>query len=168
MIYSRSTEYAIRALIPLSQVPDGKYTMVKTIAEQEDIPSHFLAKILQQLARKGLLRSSKGPMGGFCLRVPASDIRLLDVVEALDGIQIQHLCIGGYSDCGSKRGHCALHDGWTALPGEYPGFPARQHHCRSRQGPRAQAQEHCPQTSPQDRQTVTPARACSGPHRNRL
>lgn len=115
MIYSRSTEYAIRALIPLSQVPDGKYTMVKTIAEQEDIPSHFLAKILQQLARKGLLRSSKGPMGGFCLRVPASDIRLLDVVEALDGIQIQHLCIGGYSDCGSKRGHCALHDGWTAL-----------------------------------------------------
>jgi len=63
MIYSRSAEYAIRAFVHLAQVPEGKYAMVKNIAEQEDIPAHFLAKILQQLARKGLLRSSKGPTG---------------------------------------------------------------------------------------------------------
>ena len=61
MIYSRSAEYAIRAFVHLVQVQEGKYAMVKNIAEQEDIPAHFLAKILQQLARKGLLRSSKGP-----------------------------------------------------------------------------------------------------------
>ena len=72
MIYSRSAEYAIRAFVHLAQVPEGKYAMVKNIAEQEDIPAHFLAKILQQLARKGLLRSSKGPTGGFALRwIPA-------------------------------------------------------------------------------------------------
>ena len=71
MIYSRSAEYAIRAFVHLAQVPEGKYAMVKNIAEQEDIPAHFLAKILQQLARKGLLRSSKGPTGGFALRVDA-------------------------------------------------------------------------------------------------
>src|SRR3974390_1270997 len=64
MIYSRSAEYAIRAFVHLAQVQEGKYAMVKNIAEQEDIPAHFLAKILQQLARKGLLRSSKGPTGG--------------------------------------------------------------------------------------------------------
>ena len=69
MIYSRSAEYAIRAFVHLAQVQEGKYAMVKNIAEQEDIPAHFLAKILQQLARKGLLRSSKGPTGGFALRV---------------------------------------------------------------------------------------------------
>jgi DNA-binding IclR family transcriptional regulator len=69
MIYSRSAEYAIRAFVHLAQVNEGKYAMVKNIAEQEDIPAHFLAKILQQLARKGLLRSSKGPTGGFALRV---------------------------------------------------------------------------------------------------
>ena len=68
MIYSRSAEYAIRAFVHLAQVQEGKYAMVKNIAEQEDIPAHFLAKILQQLARKGLLRSSKGPTGGFSLR----------------------------------------------------------------------------------------------------
>src|SRR3974377_2620570 len=86
MIYSRSAEYAIRAFVHLAQVPEGKYAMVKNIAEQEDIPAHFLAKILQQLARKGLLRSSKGPTGGFALRVDSGEIRLLDIVEALDGL----------------------------------------------------------------------------------
>lgn len=114
MLYSRSTEYAIRALIPLSQAPEGKYTMVKTIAEQEEIPTHFLAKILQQLARKGLLRSSKGPMGGFALRVPASDICLLDIVEALDGVRTPHMCIGGYSAC-VKGQECAMHEDWVGL-----------------------------------------------------
>ena len=59
--------------------------MARHIAEEEQIPAHFLAKILQELTRKGLLRSNKGPSGGFALRVPASQIRLLDLVEALDG-----------------------------------------------------------------------------------
>ena len=114
MIYSRSTEYAIRALIPLSKAPEGKYTMVRAIAEQEQIPTHFLAKILQQLARKGLLRSSKGPLGGFSLRVPAEEIRLLDLVEALDGVRTPHLCIGGFGHC-TKDQQCSMHDGWTQL-----------------------------------------------------
>jgi Rrf2 family protein len=59
--------------------------MARHIAKEEQIPAHFLAKILQELTRKGLLRSNKGPSGGFSLRVPASQIRLLDLVEALDG-----------------------------------------------------------------------------------
>ena len=63
MIYSRSAEYAIRAFVNLSRVPVGKLAMVKQIAVEEKIPLHFLAKILQQLARKGLLRSNKGPTG---------------------------------------------------------------------------------------------------------
>jgi len=85
MIYSRSTEYAIRSFVYLARVPDGKFAMARQIAEDEKIPAHFLAKILQELTRKGLLRSNKGPSGGFSLRVPASQIKLLDLVEALDG-----------------------------------------------------------------------------------
>lgn len=85
MIYSRSAEYAIRSFVYLARIPDGQFTMVRQIAEQEHIPAHFLAKILQELTRRGLLRSNKGPSGGFSLRVPASQIRLLDLVEALDG-----------------------------------------------------------------------------------
>ncbi|MBK9166723.1 MAG: Rrf2 family transcriptional regulator [Bryobacterales bacterium] len=85
MLYSRSAEYAIRALVCLARAPQGKYSMARVIADAEQIPGHFLAKILQELTRKGLLRSSKGPTGGFCLRVPAHEIRLIELVEMIDG-----------------------------------------------------------------------------------
>ena len=114
MIYSRSSEYAIRAFVHLAQVPDGRYAMVKNIAEAEDIPAHFLAKILQQLARKGLLRSSKGPTGGFALRVDAEDIRLLDIVEALDGLAPYQQCASGLAECNDDM-PCSMHDSCVAL-----------------------------------------------------
>jgi Rrf2 family iron-sulfur cluster assembly transcriptional regulator len=114
MIYSRSAEYAIRAFVHLAQVPDGKYAMVKNIAAEEEIPSHFLAKILQQLARKGLLRSSKGPTGGFCLRVASDEIRLVDIVEALDGLGEYQKCAAGLAECSDDM-PCPLHDSWKAV-----------------------------------------------------
>src|SRR5690349_19722009 len=114
MIYSRSAEYAIRAFVHLARVPDGKYAMVKNVAEQENIPGHFLAKILQQLARKGLLRSSKGPTGGFALRVDPDQIRLIDIVEALDGLAPYQQCAAGLSEC-SDAMPCPLHDRWSQL-----------------------------------------------------
>jgi Rrf2 family protein len=114
MIYSRSTEYAIRAFVHLAQVPDGKYAMVKQIAEQEGIPAHFLAKILQQLARKGLLRSSKGPTGGFSLRFSPREISIIQLVEALDGLTDYQKCVSGLSECNDEA-PCGMHDSWKAL-----------------------------------------------------
>ena len=114
MIYSRSAEYAIRAFVHLAQVPEGKFAMVKNIAREEQIPSHFLAKILQQLARKGLLRSSKGPTGGFSLRVPAGDISLLNIVEALDGLSAYEQCASGLPECNDEM-PCSMHDSWKDL-----------------------------------------------------
>jgi Rrf2 family iron-sulfur cluster assembly transcriptional regulator len=114
MIYSRSTEYAIRAFVNLAQVPEGKYAMVRQIAEQEGIPAHFLAKILQQLARKGMLRSSKGPTGGFCLRTPAKDVNLVQLVEALDGLTDYQKCVSGLAEC-TDDAPCGMHDSWKAL-----------------------------------------------------
>lgn len=114
MIYSRSAEYAIRAFVHLAQVPDGKFAMVKQIAEQEGIPGHFLAKILQQLARKGLLRSSKGPTGGFCLRGPSNEISLIQIVEALDGLQDYQKCVSGLAEC-TDDAPCGMHDSWKLL-----------------------------------------------------
>jgi Rrf2 family transcriptional regulator, iron-sulfur cluster assembly transcription factor len=114
MIYSRSAEYAIRAFVNLAQVPEGKYAMVKNIAEQEGIPAHFLAKILQQLARKGLLRSSKGPTGGFAMRMDPSDVSLFTIVEALDGVAEYQQCASGLSECSDDM-PCSMHDSWVAL-----------------------------------------------------
>jgi len=114
MLYSRSAEYAIRAFVHLAQLPDGRYVMVKQIAAEEEIPSHFLAKILQQLARKGLLRSSKGPTGGFSLSVPPDEIRLLDIVDALDGLSEYEKCASGLAECTDDM-PCPVHDSWKPL-----------------------------------------------------
>jgi Rrf2 family protein len=108
----------------LAQVPDGKFAMVKNIAEQEKIPAHFLAKILQQLARKGLLRSSKGPTGGFALRVEPGEIRLLDIVEALDGLAPYQQCASGLSECSDEM-PCSMHDSWVALRGRIMDYLGR-------------------------------------------
>lgn len=114
MIYSRSAEYAIRAFVYLAQANGGKFVMAKQIAADTDIPGHFLAKILQQLARKGFLKSSKGPTGGFSLRRNADEVSLFDVVDAVDGSSEYSRCIGGLSEC-SDQSPCGLHDSWKKL-----------------------------------------------------
>ena len=114
MIYSRSAAYAIRALVHLSRIPEGSFIMARSIAEEEGIPGHFLAKILQRLARKGIVKSCKGPNGGFALPQPARQIRLVDVVEAVDGLDAYSACIYGYGECNDSVA-CAMHDGWSPL-----------------------------------------------------
>jgi Rrf2 family iron-sulfur cluster assembly transcriptional regulator len=114
MIYSKSAEYAIRASIHLARLPEGRCVMAREIARVEEIPAPFLAKILQELARKGFLRSTKGPSGGFCLKKKASELRLLDIVGAVDGSEHFNRCIAGEADC-SNRDQCPLHDSWTPV-----------------------------------------------------
>ncbi|MCW5983097.1 MAG: Rrf2 family transcriptional regulator [Bryobacteraceae bacterium] len=121
MIYSRSAEYAIRAFVYLADVPDGKYAMVKNIAEESEIPTHFLAKILQQLARKGFLRSSKGPTGGFSLRKTPGDISLLELVDAIDGLAEYERCPSGMTECNDEA-QCGMHESWKELRSRIIGY----------------------------------------------
>ena len=114
MIYSQSSKYAIRAFVNLASQPDGNFAMVKNIAEEEQIPAHFLAKILQQIARKGLLKSSKGPTGGFCLKVPANKLKLIDIIDAVDGLNNFTACAGGLPECNQAKA-CSLCDRWKPV-----------------------------------------------------
>lgn len=114
MIYSRSAEYAIRAFVYLATVPPGKFAMAKQIAEDSDIPAHFLAKILQQLARKGFLKSSKGPTGGFSLAIPARELSMCQIVDAVDGLTDYKRCLGGRTECRDDA-PCGLHDSWKHM-----------------------------------------------------
>ena len=86
MIYSRSAEYAIRALVHIATLPPGEFTMAKNIAADANIPAPFLAKILQDLTRDGFLKSNKGPGngkygGGFCFAFYGSIIYILFILE---------------------------------------------------------------------------------------
>ncbi|MBI3681485.1 MAG: Rrf2 family transcriptional regulator [Acidobacteria bacterium] len=114
MLFSRSAEYAIRAFLYLAKQEPGKLVMAKRIADRTDLPSHFLAKLLQQLARRGLVRSNKGPSGGFTLGRPAREITLYDIVAAVDGVQNLERCPAGESKC-TDQASCELHVGWKPV-----------------------------------------------------
>jgi len=113
IIFSRECEYALQAVMYLALKPENESTSIKELAETLHIPFHFLGKILQRLVRKGLLRSLKGPTGGFRLALPPERITLLQVIEAIDGPGLQKSCILGFPECSSSS-PCALHNEWAA------------------------------------------------------
>jgi len=114
IVYSRSAGYAIRAFVYLADVPKDEFAVVKNIAADLDIPTYFLAKILQRLVRQGFLRSSKGQRGGFALSRPARDITLVQLIESIDGLAEYERCPGGVAVC-DDQAHCGMHDSWAKL-----------------------------------------------------
>lgn len=119
MIYSTSTQYALRALIHLAMVGGPHPVLVRDIAAAENVPKQFLSKILHTLRTRGLVESTKGPGGGFLLTRDRKTIRVSEVIEALDGpTQFDRSCILGLEEC-SDNAPCALHDAWKQFREEY-------------------------------------------------
>lgn len=114
MIYSQSAKYAIRALVYLGKVPQGKYYTAKKIGSHEDIPEQFLGKICQELSRHNLLKSRRGRGGGFQLNKRPSEITLLEVVEVVDGPDPLGQCMFGFGQCDSEN-PCPLHERWEPI-----------------------------------------------------
>ena len=111
---SNSCRYGIRAVIYLASQPasDGK-TGIRKISNDLNLPTPFLAKILQQLAKQKILSSSKGPHGGFSLFKDPRKITLIDIVSSIDGNDVFTNCVMHNGSCeGVKkdRKHCPLHD----------------------------------------------------------
>ena len=107
MLFSRSTEYAIRASVCLADAEPGAYLLARDIASRAELPSHFLAKILQNMTRQGLLLSNKGPSGGFRLASAPARVSLLDLISALDQDEELNRCPLGEQ--------CSQHVGWKQL-----------------------------------------------------
>ena len=111
---SNSCRYGIRAVIYLASQPlsNGK-TGIRKISKDLDLPTPFLAKILQQLAKQKILSSSKGPHGGFTILKDPRNITLLDIVSTIDGNDVFTNCVMHNGSCeGVKKDkkHCPLHD----------------------------------------------------------
>lgn len=117
VLFSRQCEYALQAVMFLSLKADGERTSIRELTEKIQIPYHFLAKILQDLTYKGLLRSQKGPTGGFALAKSAKEITLFDIVDAIDGSGFMETCVLGFPECSGKN-PCAIHEKWGAMRDE--------------------------------------------------
>ncbi|HEY6276708.1 MAG TPA: Rrf2 family transcriptional regulator, partial [Streptosporangiaceae bacterium] len=84
MRLSARADYALRAAIELAAA-DGGHVTAEQLARAQRIPGKFLEAILTQLRRAGLVRSQRGPDGGFWLARPAAEISLADIIRAIDG-----------------------------------------------------------------------------------
>ena len=108
-MFSKSCEYAIQAILYIAlHAKGGKNIGLKEIAENQEIPAHFLSKILQLLVRNKLINSTKGPNGGFYLVKPANKITLLRIVRIIDGDDIFNRCGIGLKKCSDKT-PCPIH-----------------------------------------------------------
>jgi Rrf2 family iron-sulfur cluster assembly transcriptional regulator len=114
MLFSRSTEYAIRAMTYMAMQKRGQRVGARKIAQAENIPIPFLWKILHLLTKRRLVRSFKGIHGGYELASSAGDIPLSIIANATDGSEIRESCVLGLPEC-DNRNPCPLHEQWKAV-----------------------------------------------------
>lgn len=109
-MFSKTCEYGIKAMIFVAQKSkEGSRVSIKGIAQGTGAPEHFVAKIMQELGRKKLVHSVKGPNGGFYMDQFDLKTSLADIVKALDGNSIYSDCVLGLKTCNEKK-PCPVHD----------------------------------------------------------
>lgn len=117
MELTRKGEYAVRAILYLARQPRGKMSLVGEIAEAAFVPKTFLAKILQDFTRVGLVISARGTGGGFTLSGAPDTITLRQVVEAIEGPILPNRCLLGAGTC-DRDGVCRVHPVWKRVRDE--------------------------------------------------
>ncbi|MBD3334686.1 MAG: Rrf2 family transcriptional regulator [Candidatus Eisenbacteria bacterium] len=120
MVLSQTSRYALRALILLAQTGD-RPILARRLAEELQLPQNYLAKILNQLAHRGLLRSFRGARGGFQLARPPDQIRLIDIVEGFEDLPRSSACLLGLPEC-SDDADCSIHQRWKPVITSYRRF----------------------------------------------
>jgi Rrf2 family protein len=90
----KTAEYALRAVVWLGREP-GRSEPADRLAERTKVPRRYLNKVLQDLARAGLVRSQSGPGGGYAMAKPPGEVTILDVVNAVGELErIRHCPLG--------------------------------------------------------------------------
>ncbi len=106
---SKKADYALIAMKHLATRPGSASASAREIAEEYDIPIELLAKVLQRLARRGLLTSHQGTRGGYRLSRPSGAISVADVIQAIDGPLTVTACSSAAENCG-QYAKCSVRD----------------------------------------------------------
>ena len=114
MQLSTRTRYGCRAMMELALNQQDSAMPLNKIAARQDISVKYLAQIFPVLRTAGLVRSIRGPRGGYTLARDPSDIRLSDIVHVLEGSLAPVECVDAPGLC-EKSGFCATRDVWKAL-----------------------------------------------------
>jgi Rrf2 family protein len=114
MLFSRSCQYAIQALVYLATQPAGRHVLCRDIADHLDIPQPYLSKIMQRYVQLGILRSSRGRNGGFMLARRPDSVTLMELIEIDEGEQVEKECLLGFKACADETA-CAMHRRWRPV-----------------------------------------------------
>ncbi|RLD67358.1 MAG: Rrf2 family transcriptional regulator [Bacteroidetes bacterium] len=98
---SEASSIAIHSMVMVAS-SEGK-TNVNEIAKRLNFSKHHVAKVMQRLVKVDILKSNRGPSGGFSLAKPASEISLLDIYEAIEGRMVSYDCPLGYEECAFEK-----------------------------------------------------------------
>lgn len=109
---TRTAGYALHAALAIAEMgSDGEPVRANQLSDALGIPANYLAKILQSLARDGVLMSERGRNGGFRLARPPEEIALLEVVAGFDDLGRERQCLLGRGTC-TDVGGCPAHKEW--------------------------------------------------------
>ena len=115
MKVSTKGDYGIRALIELTHhYGEARPTQSSEVAARQNIPESYLEQLLTTLRRAGFIRSVRGPQGGHALIRDPRDLRVSEVIVALEGSILPIDCLDEASVC-SKSGGCAQREMWQAV-----------------------------------------------------
>ena len=114
-MFSYTCKTAIKAVIYLSgKSAEGEKAGIKDVAEHINASEHTVGKILQSLARQGLINSVKGPSGGFFINEEQQDQPISNIVETMEGKGVFKECGLGLSKC-SENHPCPIHDEYKVV-----------------------------------------------------
>ncbi|TFH01315.1 MAG: Rrf2 family transcriptional regulator [Calditrichales bacterium] len=111
MRFSKTTEYAIRAMVFLTRHRDETYS-VNRLHQTLDIPYKYLGRLMGNLATAGLVIVTQGKQGGFRINLSRFPIYLADIIEVVEGLESYNRCVLGFSEC-SDTNPCSLHQQWS-------------------------------------------------------
>lgn len=109
MFLSKSFGYALRGVLYVSLADkEGRKVQLNEIANKLSVPRHFLAKIMKNMVKEGILDSTKGPYGGFSVNSKTLAAKLIQLVKITDGVEQFNTCVLSLRKCNSKN-PCPLH-----------------------------------------------------------
>lgn len=111
MLLKKSSDYAIRLVFFLSQESKRKYTRLKHIAEQLNLPYYQLSKVAHEMVQRRILTSHTGPRGGVRLKRDPKELSLWDIIQPFEGDSLFDICVLGMVEC-DEENPCPIHEFW--------------------------------------------------------
>ena len=114
VIFSKKCEIGLQTVLYLATEGKNELFNARQVADKVKQPKEFVSKVLQTLTSSGIIGSKKGKNGGFFLARSAKKVRLIEIVEVIDGLDMFNNCVLGFPGCTSEE-PCPVHDKWGKL-----------------------------------------------------